>query len=150
MSFGYHYTLARQDSANWRVRFPCVAMANTLAATPELAHAAAPSSLIAALGEIMHTDAAVPHESPYDAVGYFAPLPSLVTGKLTVYQRMHALGWTRTRLAHELGVHDNAIHRLLDLHHNSHLWVIDDALAKMQSSLFIGLPEPVVARQRAA
>jgi hypothetical protein len=148
MSFGYHYTLARQDSANWRVRFPCVAQANMLAATAELAHTAAPASLVAALGGIMHADQAVPHESPHDAVGYFAPLPSLVTAKLTVYQRMHALGWTRTRLAHALGVHDNAIHRLLDLHHNSHLWVIDDALAKMQSSLFIGLPETV--RQRAA
>ena len=35
---------------------------------------------------------------------------------------------------------ENAVRRLLDLHHSSHMWVIDDALAKMNAELSIDLP----------
>jgi hypothetical protein len=39
------------------------------------------------------------------------------------------------------GVTENAVRRLLDLRHNSHLWVIDEALARMGRRLSIGLAE---------
>ena len=35
---------------------------------------------------------------------------------------------------------DNAMRRPLDLHHNSHVRIIDDALAKMSAGLSVGLP----------
>jgi ribosome-binding protein aMBF1 (putative translation factor) len=63
----------------------------------------------------------------------------LVTAKLAVYEAMRISGWSRAKLAAELGVTENAVRRLLDLRHNSHLWVIDDALARMGRRLSIEL-----------
>jgi hypothetical protein len=44
---------------------------------------------------------------------------------------------------------ENSVRRLLDLRHNSHMWIIDEALAKMNSELSIDLPSAKV-RKRAA
>ena len=65
-----------------------------------------------------------------------------MTAKLAVYETMRALGWSKSRLAQELGTSENAVRRLLDLEHNSHMWIIDDALAKMNAELSIALPKP--------
>jgi hypothetical protein len=54
---------------------------------------------------------------------------------------MRSRGWSKVRLAKELGTSENSVRRLLDLHHNSHLWIIDDALAKMNAELSIDLPK---------
>jgi ribosome-binding protein aMBF1 (putative translation factor) len=71
-----------------------------------------------------------------------AVLPSLVTAKLAVYEEMRARGWSKVRLAKELGMSENSVRRLLDLHHSSHMWIIDEALAKMNAELSIDLPRP--------
>ena len=68
-------------------------------------------------------------------------LPSLVTAKLAVYETMRARGWSKVKLARELGVPENSVRRLLDLHHSSHMWIIDEALAKMKAELSIDLPK---------
>jgi antitoxin HicB len=68
-------------------------------------------------------------------------LPSLVTAKLAVYTAMQEHGWSKLKLANELGMPENSVRRLLDLRHNSHMWVIDDALAKMNAELAIDLPK---------
>jgi antitoxin HicB len=70
-----------------------------------------------------------------------AVLPSLVTAKLAVYETMRARGWSKVKLAKELGMSENSVRRLLDLRHSSHMWVIDDALAKMNAELSIDLPK---------
>jgi hypothetical protein len=44
-------------------------------------------------------------------------------------------------LARELDVPENSVRRLLDLRHRSHLWIIDEALAKMNAELPIDLPK---------
>src|SRR6266403_1119319 len=67
-----------------------------------------------------------------------AVLPSLVTAKLAVYETMRARGWSKLKLAKQLGMQENAVRRLLDLRHSSHMWVIDAALAKMNAELSIG------------
>jgi antitoxin HicB len=69
-------------------------------------------------------------------------LPSLVTAKLAVYDTMRKSGWSKLRLAKELGMPENSVRRLLDLRHSSHMWIIDEALAKMKSELSIDLPKP--------
>src|SRR6202022_4907072 len=69
-----------------------------------------------------------------------AVLPSLVTAKLAVYETMRARRWSKVKLAKELGMSENSVRRLLDLHHSSHMWIIDDALAKMDTELSIDLP----------
>ncbi len=81
---------------------------------------------------------------PREGAGQFGPdravLPSLVTAKLAVYEKMRSRGWSKVRLARELGMSENSVRRLLDLHHSSHMWVIDEALAKMNAELSIDLP----------
>ena len=39
--------------------------------------------------------------------------------------------------------------RLLDLHHASHMWIIDEALSKMNAELRIDLPKPRPRRKAA-
>ena len=68
-------------------------------------------------------------------------LPSLVTAKLTVYETMRKRGWSKLKLAERLGMPENSVRRLLDLRHSSHLWVIDEAPAKMNAELSIDLPK---------
>jgi antitoxin HicB len=76
------------------------------------------------------------HSGPDRAV-----LPSLVTAKLAVYETMRVRGWSKVKLAKELGMSENSVRRLLDLHHSSQMWVIDEALAKMNAELPIDLPK---------
>jgi len=148
MSFGYRYTL-RQEGDTWRVGFPGIPGASIEAATPLQARANAQDCLITALMDTMRHDFPLPRDRATPSATDQVALPSLVTAKLAVYQRMHEMHWTRAKLAAELGVHENAVRRLLDLRHNSHFWVIDDALAKMHASLQIDLPIPP-AHKRAA
>ena len=44
---------------------------------------------------------------------------------------------------------ENSVRRLLDLRHSSHMWIIDEAMAKMNAELAIDLPK-ARARGRAA
>jgi antitoxin HicB len=78
-----------------------------------------------------------------------AVLPSLVTAKLAVYETMRARGWSKLKLAKQLGMQENAVRRLLDLRHSSHMWIIDEALAKMNAELSIDLPKPRTPRKAA-
>jgi hypothetical protein len=50
-----------------------------------------------------------------------AVLPSLVTAKLAVYETMRGRGWSKVKLAKELGVPENSVRRLLDLRHSSQM-----------------------------
>ena len=45
-----------------------------------------------------------------------------------------------------VGMPENSVRRLLDPRHHSQMWIIDEALAKMNTELFIDLPK---ARGRA-
>jgi antitoxin HicB len=58
-------------------------------------------------------------------------LPPLVAAKLALYEAMRAQGITRTELARQLGLQENAVRRLLDLDHRSHIDQIDRALAAL-------------------
>ncbi len=142
VAFGYRYTLDRQDNGWWRVRFPGIPEALTEGETKDEARANARDCVIAALEGYVKAGRHLPrsgggHSGPDRAV-----LPSLVTAKLAVYQTMLHRGWSKARLAKELGMPENSIRRLLDLRHSSHMWIIDEALAKMKAELSIDLPKP--------
>lgn len=149
MPFGYRYTLTWDQNGKWAVRFPGVPEAVVEGATPDEARARATDALIAALTDIMRADRPLPRDVVGPALTERAMLPSLVTAKLAVYQCMREKGWTRARLATELATQENAVRRLLDLRHNSHMWAIDDALAKMNARLHIELPRPAAQRRAA-
>jgi antitoxin HicB len=149
MAFGYRYTLERQENGWWLVRFPAIPEALTEGETEEVARANAVDCVIAALEGYMKAGKPLPRGRATHTGRERAVLPSLVTAKLAVYQTMRARGWSKLRLAKQLGVPENSVRRLLDLRHNSHMRVIDEALAKMNAELPIGLPR-VIARGKAA
>jgi antitoxin HicB len=141
MAFGYRYTLERQENGWWLVRFPGIPEALTEGETKEEARANALDSVIAALEGYIKAGKPMPREGAGHSGPERAVLPSLVTAKLAVYETMRSRGWSKVRLAKELGMSENSVRRLLDLRHSSHMWIIDDALAKMNAELSIDLPK---------
>lgn len=145
VAFGYPYKLERQDNGWWLVRFPQIPEALTEGKSKAEAFENAQDCLIAALEGYVKAGKPIPRP-PFR--GDRVVLPSLVTAKLAVYENMRKQGWTRSRLANELRMPENSVRRLLDLHHSSHMWVIDEALAKMDAQLSISLPQ-IESRRKA-
>jgi antitoxin HicB len=141
MAFGYRYVLERQENGWCLVRFPGIPEALTEGETEAAARANARDCVITALEGYMKAGKPLPRKGAAHSAANRAILPSLVTAKLAVYETMRARGWSKVRLAKELGMPENSVRRLLDLRHSSHMWIIDDALAKMNAELSIDLPK---------
>lgn len=141
MAFGYRYTLERQENGWWLVRFPAIPEALTEGETKEEARANARDCAISALEGYMKAGKPLPREGAGHSGPDRAVLPSLVTAKLAVYETMRTHRWSKVKLAKELGVSENSVRRLLDLHHSSQMWIIDEALAKMNTELSVDLPK---------
>ena len=142
MAFGYRYTLERQENGWQLVRFAGIPEALTEGETQEEARSNAVDCVIAALEGYMKAGRPLPRDGPGHAGQDRAVLPSLVTAKLAVYVTMRKQGWSKLKLAKQLGMPENSVRRLLDLRHSSHMWVIDEALAKMNAEMPIDLPKP--------
>ena len=149
MAFGYRYTLERQENGWWLVRFPGIPEALTEGETQEEARTSAVDCVIAALEGYMKASKPLPRGGAGHTGRDRAVLPSLVTAKLAVYETMRARGWSKLKLAKQLGMPENSVRRLLDLRHSSQMWIIDEALNKMNAELAIDLPK-VRARSKAA
>lgn len=141
MAFGYRYRLQHQQNGWWLVRFPGIPEALTEGETESEARANAVDCVIAALEGYMKAGKPLPRQGASHAGPDRAVLPSLVTAKLAVYETMRSRGWSKVRLAKELGMPENSVRRLLDLRHGSHMWIIDEALSKMNAELSIDLPK---------
>jgi antitoxin HicB len=149
MAVTYRYTLERQANGWWLVRFPDISEALTEGETKHEARANALDCLIAALEGYMKDGSKIPRPTPPRRDDGRVALPSLVTAKLAVYETMRRLGWSKSRLARQLGVPENSVRRLLNLRHASHMHAIDEALAKMDAELTIDLPKPRATRKAA-
>ena len=141
MAFGYRYRLQHQQNGWWLVRFPGIPEALTEGETESEARANAVDCVIAALEGYMKAGKPLPRQGASHAGPDRAVLPSLVTAKLAVYETMRSRGWSKVRLAKELGMPENSVRRLLDLRHGSQMWIIDEALSKMNAELSIDLPK---------
>jgi antitoxin HicB len=141
MAFGYRYTLERHENGWWLVGFPGIPEALTEGETEEEAPANALECVITALEGYMRAGKPLPRQGAGHSGPDRAALPSLVTAKLAVYETMRTRGWSKVKLAKELGVPENSVRRLLDLNHSSQMWIIDEALAKMNAELSIDLPK---------
>ena len=141
MAFGYRYEMQEQENGWWMVRFPGVPEALTEGTTRDEAISNALDCLIAALEGYMKVGAPIPRKGAAHIGKSYINLPSLVTAKLAVYETMRKLGWSKVKLAGELGMSENSVRRLLNLGHNSHLWIVDEALSKMNAELLIELPK---------
>ncbi len=141
MAFGYRYNLERQENGWWLVRFPGIPEALTEGETEEQARASAVDCVVTALEGYMKERRPLPRESAGHAGADRAVLPSLVKAKLAVYETMRRKGWSNVKQARDLHMPENSVRRLLNLRHRSHLWIIDEALAKMNTELNVDLPQ---------
>jgi antitoxin HicB len=141
MAFGYRYKLERQRNGWWLVRFPGIPEALTEGETEDEARRNAVDCVIAALEGYMKAGRPLPRQGAGHSGPDRAVLPSLVTAKLAVYETMWKRGWTKLKLAKELGMPENSVRRLLNLRHSSQMWIIDEALSKMKTELAIDLPK---------
>lgn len=142
MAFGYRYALEREENGWWLIRFPGLPEALTEGETEEEARANALDCIMTALEGYMKAGQSLPREGAGLSGSGRVVLPSLVTAKLAVYETIRGRGWSKLKLAKELGMPENSIRRLLDLRHSSQMWIIDEALAKMNAELPIDLPKP--------
>jgi antitoxin HicB len=141
MAFGYRYTLERQANGWFLVRFPGVPEALTEGESEAEARANAVDCVVTALEGYVKEGRKLPRQGAGHSGHERAVLPSLVTAKLAVHETMRDRGWSRLKLAKRLGMQENAVRRLLDLRHSSQMWIIDEALAKMNAELSIDLPK---------
>lgn len=141
MAVGYRYILEQQENGWWLVRFPEIPEALTEGETEAEARTSAIDCVIAALEGYMKAGKPIPRPSATAPGLDRAVLPSLVTAKLAIYETMRDYGWSKVKLAGELGVPENSVRRLLDLRHSSHIGIVDAALAKMNAELSIDLPK---------
>jgi antitoxin HicB len=142
MEHAFPYRVEPQESGGVLVQFVDVPEAHTFAPTDADAggdHTL--DCLIAALGGYIKLGRRIPRPSP--ARGQpVAILPPLVAAKLALYESMRAQHITNTALARRLGLQENAVRRLLDLDHRSHIDQIDRALAALGKRLEVRVLEP--------
>jgi antitoxin HicB len=142
VAHAFPYRFEPQESGGVLVQFVDVPEAHTSGAT--VADAGGDNALdclIAALGGYIRLGRAIPTPSPPRGrpVGI---LPPLVSAKLALYEAMQAERITRTELARRLSLQENAIRRLLDLDHRSHIDQVDRALAALGRRLEVRVLEP--------
>lgn len=141
MAQTFPYRFEPQESGGVLAQFIDVPEAHTVGASEAEAGDKALDCLIAALGGYIRLGRAIPRPSP--ARGRpVAVLPPLVAAKLALYEAMRAQDITRAELARRLGVQENAVRRLLDLDHRSHLDQLERALAALGRRLELRVLAP--------
>ena len=142
MAHAFPYRFEPQEAGGVVVQFVDAPEAHTFGATEaETGGDNALDCLIAALGGYIRQGREIPTPSP--ARGRpVAVLPPLMSAKLALYEAMRAQRITRTGLARRLGLQENAVRRLLDLDHRSHIDQVDRALAALGRRLEVRFLEP--------
>jgi antitoxin HicB len=142
MTHAFPYAFEPEESGGVLLQFVDIPEAHTFGANEAAAAEQALDCLIAALGGYIKLGRKIPRPRP--ARGRpAAPLPPLVAAKLALYDAIRAQGITRTELARRLGLQENAVRRLLDLDHRSHIDQIDRALAALGKRLEVRVLQPV-------
>jgi len=141
MAHAFSYAFEHDESGGVLVQFVDVPEAHTSGASEAAAGELALDCLIAALGGYIRLGRRVPRPSP--ARGRpVAILPPLVAAKLALYEAMRAERISGSELARRLGLQENAVRRLLDLDHRSHLDQLDRALAALGRRLELRVLAP--------
>jgi antitoxin HicB len=142
MAHAFPYRFEPQESGGVLVQFIDVPEAHTSGATEADAGGDnALDCLIAALGGYIRLGREIPRPSPARGRPVVIP-PPLVSAKLALYEALRAQRMTRTELARRLGLQENAVRRLLDLDHRSHIDHVGRALAALGKRLEVRVLEP--------
>ncbi len=144
MRYAYPCNIVRdEDEARatgreaYAVSFPDVYGANTGGWTREEALELAEDCLSVALGMCVKAREDIPEPSlPTEGQVLIAVSP-IVAAKLALYTAMREQGITNVALAGQLGLQENAVRRLVDPGHRSHITSVEKALKALGRSLLI-------------
>lgn len=136
-SFTYPACVTIDTAGFFLVTFPDIPEAGTDAETRDEALDAAPDALIAALGGYIAARRPLPCPSPAAPEQVMVALPVLMVAKLALYEAMRIATITNTELGRRLGTSEEAVRRLVDLDHRSHIGHVEAALAVLGCRLVV-------------
>ncbi len=144
MRYAYPCNIVRDDEeakATGReayvVTFPDVCGAITGGWSWEEALEMAEDCLAVALGAYVKLREDLPSPSPIADGQVLIPVPLIVAAKLTLYTAMRRQDLTNVALAARLGVQENAVRRLVNPDHRSHISQVEKALKAVGRSLVV-------------
>ena len=121
----------------YTVTFPDVYGANTGGWSWQEALDLAKDCLGVALGMYVKARQDIPAPSPLAEGQLLIAVAPIVAAKLALDTAMREQGVTNVALARRLGVQENAVRRLLDPGHRSHITSVEKALAALGRSLIV-------------
>ena len=130
----------------YTVTFPDVYGANTGGWSRDEAVEMARDCLGVALGMYVKAREETPAPSPLAEGQVLISVAPIVAAKLALHTAMREQGVTNVALAARLGLHENAVRRLLDPGHRSHITSVEKALEALGRSLVV---EDTAAVERA-
>ena len=119
------------------VTFPDVYGANTGGWSWQEALDLAKDCLGVALGMYVKARQDIPAPSPPAGGQVLIAVPPILAAKLALYTAMREQGVTSVALARRLGLQENAVRRLLDTGHRSHVSSVERALQALGRSLVV-------------
>ena len=144
MRYAYPCDIRRdeeEDRATGReayvVTFPDVYGANTGGWSRQEALELAKDCLGVALGMYVKARQDVPAPSPPADGQVLISVTPILAAKLALYTAMREQGMTSVALARRLGVQENAVRRLIDPGHRSHVTSVEKALQTLGRSLVV-------------
>ena len=144
MRYVYPCTILRDEEEQrasgreaYTVTFPDVCGANTGGWSWEEALEMAKDCLGVALGMYVKAREDIPAPSPLAEGQVLISVAPIVAAKLALYTAMREQGVTNVALAVRLGLQENAVRRLLDPGHRSHITSVERALEAVGRSLVV-------------
>ena len=144
MRYAYPCIIARDDEEAratgreaYTVTFPDVYGANTGAWSREEALELAEDCLGVALGMYVKAREDIPEPSVPAEGQVLISVSPIVAAKMALYMAMREQGVTNVALARRMGLQENAVRRLLDPGHRSHITSVEKALKTLGRSLLI-------------
>ena len=144
MRYAYPCTIVRDEEEErasgteaYTVTFPDVYGANTGGWTWEEALDMAKDCLGVALGMYVKAREDIPAPSPLAEGQVLISVAPIVAAKLALYAAMREQGVTNLSLAARMGLQENAVRRLLDPGHRSHITSVEKALESVGRSLVV-------------
>ena len=156
MRYAYPCSIVRDEEEEratgreaYTVTFPDVYGANTGGWSWEEALEMAGDGLGVALGMYVKAREDIPSPSPLAEGQVLISVAPTVAAKLALYSAMREQGVTNVALAVRLGLQENAVRRLLDPGHRSHITSVEKALRAVGRSVVVedrppsSIPKPL-------
>ena len=128
---------SEEDRDAYVVTFPDVYGATTGGWSWDEAVTLAEDALAAALAMYVKSRKGIPAPSPLVDGQVLIPVPAIVAAKLALYTALREQGISNVALADRLGLTENAVRRLIDPDHRSHINQVEKALRAVGHALVV-------------